>query len=311
MFCTYSIHLKSVPASTWLPSTLALKQGENRGVNREVAKLERKVTPFHPSQKPAPNVSFPHSLEPLLFRVSQRQPPRPGPPPLTLQAPSTFRDNIAPAVGLKHLAFREKNSSFPHWYHHHYTMPSYSPTQGPCLWPWRYIHLLQHHFTYPKPKHVLMQQATHSFAVLHMHNYLCWASKLVSWVWINSQGRVLVTATRVDTELFQHGPMPSSVQSPAAEQSMLSKCRRTSLADNIAKQKITLFPERFGSFSIYFCSTAEMSLSVSCSPDDWPNHSGSQSYPEGRSWIVTGYQKTVMSGCVWLRIFGSWMQVLD
>lgn len=62
---------------------------------------------------------------------------------------------------------------------------------------------------------------------------------------------------------------------------MLSKLRRTSLVDNIAKQKITLFHERFWSFSIYFCSTAETSQSVSSIPADWPNHSGSE-LPRGQ-----------------------------
>lgn len=101
-------------------------------------------------------------------------------------------------------------------------------------------HLIWHPFPYTKTKRVLMQQADHSFAVLHMHNYLCWESTLASWAWTNAQGRALVTATRVNTMLLQCEPMPGSVQSPAAEQSMLSKWRRTSLADNIARQKITI-----------------------------------------------------------------------
>lgn len=141
-------------------------------------------------------------------------------------------------------------------------VPSYSPASGSCFWPWMYIHLLQHHFTYTKPKHVLMQQAAHSFVVLHMHDYLCWVSKLVSWAWINSQGRVLVTATRADAVLFQHGAMPASVQSPAAEQSMLSKWRRTSLVDNIAKQKITISWEvlRFLHLFLFHCRNVTVSF---------------------------------------------------
>lgn len=100
-----------------------------------------------------------------------------------------------------------------------------------------------------------MQQADHSFAVLHMHNYLCWESTLASWAWTNAQGRALVTATRVNTVLLQCEPMPGSVQSPAAEQSMLSKWRRTSLADNIARQKITISWEvlKFPHFFLFRC----------------------------------------------------------
>lgn len=44
-----------------------------------------------------------------------------------------------------------------------------------------------------------MQQADHSFAVLHTHSYLCWVSTSASWLCTDAQGRALVPATRVDT----------------------------------------------------------------------------------------------------------------